>query len=311
MPPVVLLGPQRFTRTLAEAVRDAGVEGRIAVVSAGWQEREREDDELRDHLQGRTVNLLLYARGEEAFAADPELFAAHRDRQDLLRRLQELYRQRLAFAKDAARALFAREGDPALLEPERRHALEALRDLDDHHLRRVRQIRREFDERWQPLARPAVARQVEAIGRVLADCEAVGIAGGHVAVLLNRLRLFGLDRALRALPVFAWSGGAMVAADRLVLFHDSPPQGAGNAEVLEEGLGLCQGVVPLPHARRRLHLAAPLRVALVARRFAPAAVLALEDGGRVTWEGFALRGAHGVRQLTAEGALVDLAEERT
>ena len=311
MPPVVLLGPQRFTRTLAEAVRDAGVEGRIAVVSAGWQEREREDDELRDHLQGRTVNLLLYARGEEAFAADPELFSAHRDRQDLLRRLQELYRQRLAFAKDAARALFAREGDRALLEPERRHALEALRDLDDHHLRRVRQIRREFDERWQPLARPAVARQVEEIGHVLTDCEAVGIAGGHVAVLLNRLRLFGLDRTLRTLPVFAWSGGARVAADRLVLFHDSPPQGAGNAEVLEEGLGLCQGVVPLPHARRRLHLADPLRVALVARRFAPAAVLALEDGGRVTWEGFALRDAHGVRQLTAEGALVDLAEERT
>ncbi len=310
MAPVVLLGPQRFTRTLGEAVRAAGIEGRIGVVSAGWQEREREDDELRDHLQGRTVNLLLYARGEEAFGADPELFAAHRERQDLLRRLQELYRQRLAFAKEAARALLGKGGDPALLEPERRHALDSLRDLDEHHRRRLRQIRRDFDERWQPLSRPAVARHVEALGRTLGSCEAVGIAGGHVAVLLNRLRLFGLDRTLRGMPVFAWSGGAMVATDRLVLFHDSPPQGAGNAEVLEEGLGLCQGIVPLPHARRRLHLADPLRVALLARRFAPAAVVALDDGGRITWENFTLRDGRGARQLTAEGALVDLAEER-
>ena len=209
-----------------------------------------------------------------------------------------------------ARALLAREGEPTLLEPERRHALEAVRELDEHHLRRLRQVRREFDERWRPLERPAVARHVEQIAGILGECEAVGIAGGHVAVLLNRLRLFDLDRRLRSLPVFAWSGGAMVACDRLVLFHDSPPQGAGNAEVLEEGLGLCQGVVPLPHARRRLQLADPLRVALLARRFAPAAVLALEDGGRVTWEGFALRDADGVRQLTPEGALIDLTEER-
>ncbi len=44
----------------------------------------------------------------------------------------------------------------------------------------------------------------------------------------------------------------MVVCETVVLFHDSPPQGAGNAEVLDAGLGLARGVIALPHARRRL-----------------------------------------------------------
>ena len=43
---VILLGPQRLTPTLVNAVRGAGVEGDVAVVTAGWQEREEEVDEL-------------------------------------------------------------------------------------------------------------------------------------------------------------------------------------------------------------------------------------------------------------------------
>src|SRR5205085_11894976 len=90
---VVLLGAQRFDPTLAAALSRQYVTGRIALVTAGWQERESEDEDLREHLAPReTVNLILHARGEQLFRHDPELRAAHRERQQALRHRQHLYR---------------------------------------------------------------------------------------------------------------------------------------------------------------------------------------------------------------------------
>ena len=61
---VVLLGAQRFDPTLGEAVKDLGIKGRIATITAGWQEREEEDDDLEEHLAPlgiTTENLRLRA----------------------------------------------------------------------------------------------------------------------------------------------------------------------------------------------------------------------------------------------------------
>ena len=77
----------------------------------------------------------------------------------------------------------------------------------------------------------------------------------------------------------------MALGELVVLFHDSPPQGAGDAEVLAAGLRAYPGVLPLPHARRRLRLADPLRVALLARRFTPLSCVALDEGARLDWNG--------------------------
>ena len=82
MPTVTLLGPQRFTPTLGEAVARAGIAGRLASVTAGWQEREAEDLELHEHVGERTMNLMLYARSEDVFERDPELAAAVRKFQE-------------------------------------------------------------------------------------------------------------------------------------------------------------------------------------------------------------------------------------
>jgi len=306
MADVTLLGPQRFLPTLGRAVRAAGVEGTLASVTAGWQEREAEDLELHEHLEERTSNLMLYARSEEVFERDPDLFRAHRERQERLRSMQELYRLRLAHLKRAARELAAREGDPELLEPELEAAIAALRELDAHHLARIRAVNDAFDAAWRPLERPAVARHVAEIERALAGAEALAVAGGHVAILLNRLRLFGIDRLLGSRRVFAWSAGAMAVSERVVLFHDSPPQGQGNAEVLEAGLGWSVGVVALPHARRRLALDDPLRVALFARRFAPAHCLVLDDGSQVVLGEAGIRADSGVRRLTLDGRLAPM-----
>ena len=61
---MTILGPQRLRPNLIESVRARGITGRIATITAGWQEREDEDRELHEHLEGRTVNLRLYHRAE-------------------------------------------------------------------------------------------------------------------------------------------------------------------------------------------------------------------------------------------------------
>jgi hypothetical protein len=309
----MLLGPQRGRQTLVDAVRGfGGVTGDVAVVTAGWQEREEEVDELREHLSrgggGGVVNLRLYQRAEEVFRDDPDLARAHRLRQDRLKRMQELYRLRLGHALDAVRELLIRRGDPELMMPEREAALAAIRELDRVHLERVRAVNAELDATLRPFERPAVARHREELRGLLAGCEAFGVAGGHVAVLLNRLRMFGLAELVGDRPTFAWSGGAMVLGERLVLFHDDPPQGAGHAEVLEAGLGFYRGLLPLPHARRRLRLDDPLRVALFARRFADLACVAMDDGATLRFEDGRFRpvGGDGSRRLHPDGTVEEL-----
>ena len=198
---LVLLGPQRFRPTLRTAVRSLGIEGPIAVVTAGWQERESEDSELRDHLKREVIDLRLYHRAERVTEQDRELY-------------------------DALRVLMRRPGGGRMLAEQRRAAIRAVRTLDRWHLRRIRRLHEEFETRWQPATRPAVERERHELAETLGRTGALCIAGGHVAVLLGRLRLFDVVGLLREQPVIAWSAGAMAVTDRIVLFHDSPPQGA-------------------------------------------------------------------------------------
>jgi hypothetical protein len=100
-------------------------------------------------------------------------------------------------------------------------------------------------------------------------------------VLAEVLHLFNIAAALRSAPVIAWSAGAMALADRIVLFHDRSPQGPGHAEVYGSGLSLLRDVVLLPHARARLLLDDTPRMAVFARRFAPARCVLLETGTRI------------------------------
>jgi len=285
---VTFLGPQRLQPTLAASLESLHITGRIATVTAGWQEREPDDRELHEHLSGRSVNLRLWERAETTFLQDPELAAAHRHRQERLRGMQDAYDLRLRHAIAAVLELRRRRGDRVdgtaagdVNTEETAAAIEAVRDLDARHLDRVRAVHAEFDAAWRPQTRDAVRRQIDAITALLGDAEAVAIAGGHVAVLLNRLLLFDLATLIGDRSVVAWSAGAMVVCERVILFHDHPPQGPGNAEVMEAGLGLVRDVVPLPHARRRLDLEDRERVGLFAIRFAPAACIPMNEGARV------------------------------
>lgn len=299
---VVLLGAQRFDPTLGEAVAELGVSGRIAAITAGWQEREEEDDDLREHLGGRTTNLRLHARAEEVFREDPEFHDAHRDRQALLRHRQDFYRIRLEHALDAQYVIDARSAPDDILEDEAQASIDAIREIDRTHIERCRRDWLRFDERWRPSERPAIAEQRAEIAEIVAGCEAIAIAGGHVASLLNRLRLFGIGELARGKVVFAWCAGAMAVSERVVLFHHSPPQGQGAAEVLDAGLGLVRRLVVLPQPELRLRLEDRERIQVMARRFAPSRCLAMPARSRVTWLERGPEHVHGILVLRDDGS---------
>lgn len=298
---IVLLGPQRLRPTLRSAVEDLGVAGTLACVTAGWEEREAEDVEMGEHVGRPLANLALHARAEDAFRRDPALLTALRARTDRLRELRDLYRLRLDHALAAARELGQREGDEDLIGAELEAALEAVRALDAGLVERTRAIQEAFEAEARPFERERVAHHRGEIARLLDRCELLCVAGGHVAVLANRLRLFGVLELWGERPVVAWSAGAMALGQRMVLFHDSPPQGPGNAEVLEGGLGAFDGVIPLPHARRRLRLDDPLRVSILARRFAPDRCVALDEGARLELDGSSWTLAPDTRVLEPDG----------
>jgi len=174
------------------------------------------------------------------------------------------------------------------------------------HLQAIRQIHREFELAWPVSRLPKLQKEREELAGRLENCSAALIAGGHVIVLLNRIRLFGLDLHLARLPLFAWSAGAMVLCQRVVLFHDFPPQGQGNPEVVEQGLGLLPGVVALPHAGKRLKLHDEKRVALFANRFSPDLALALDPNACAYWQGRELRALKPTARLSTQGHLVEL-----
>jgi len=311
---VVVLGPQRLEPTVREAVREIapakhGASAHYAVITAGWEEREAEDGELAEHLGARMTNLALFARAEEVFRRDPELLTAMLAHHERKKKLQVLYRIRLAHALDAARSLLRRhspEDDGALLEIERAQAIDDIRRLDVQQLERLRELHAEFVAQWKPTERPSVEHHRAEIERILADCDALCIAGGHVLILLNRLRMFGIASLVGTLPVVCWSAGAMALSDRIVLFHDSPPQGQGDPEVLESGIHLFEGLVPLPHAKRRLRLDDPIRVGLFSRRFDPSICAVLDEGTRVDWNGRGWSGKAGTKRLCDDGTLQEI-----
>jgi len=300
-PSPVLLGPQAQQITLAGAVADTGVEGSIATITAGWQEREMEDADLDRELQGRSFNLRLYQRWDEVMEEDPALREGHLRLQTRLRELRRIYNARLDHAMQGWQRMMEWRGDRDLARGELDHALSAIRSLDDHHLERIAQLRTAFLEEFAPARRDAVRRRRDQVLSGLDGCGLVCIAGGHVAVLLNRIRLFDLTAALRERAVIAWSAGAMALTRRVVLFHDSPPQGPGHAEAFDHGLDLAPGVVALPDAEHRLRLDDRGRVSRMAQRFAPDVCVLLEAGSRVDGAGRRWRSEPGIRVLRPSG----------
>lgn len=303
----IVLGPQSPQPNLGDALSLAELpDGPLAVISAGWQEAEGELDAMEEIVQRPLMDLGLYRRVEEAEANDPALAQAVRNRQDRLQEQQRLYRLRLKQLSIAARQVLDTEGDADMLAAEQRHAIAQLRALDRHHLHRCESLWTAFADRFGPDSYPAVAQHRNELAHIMRSCAAVIITGGNVAVLINRIRLLGVDRLLGASTIIAWSAGAMVLGERIVLYHDRAPEGRRDAEVLGGGCGIIPGHVFLPDTKTRLRQGNRSRVSLLSRRFAPDACVALDRGSLLQLGESGIRHAADVRQLGHDGRLAAL-----
>lgn len=299
---IVLCGAQHAEPSLTRVLRELGVTGPVALVTAGWQEREGEPGVVADPGVP-VVELALHRRGDEVFARDAELAAAYKARQLRLKLMQDFYRVRLDHAAQAARAVAVRHADPDLIAEEWVASLAVIRQIDGDHLERCRAVHARFEATQQPRQHPALARHLEELRRLIEPTDAVVIAGGHVAVLLNRLRLFELAELAGPRPIVAWSAGAMALTERVVLFHEDPPHGQAISEVLDAGLGLARDVVVLPEPRLRLDLDDATRVGELAQRYAPAACIALDHGAQLWVDaGRVVRGV-GAHRLDPSGTV--------
>ena len=279
-PSITLLGPQRRP-TLDRVLASLGVEGPVAVVNAGWRERESDDAEILGLAGEGAVNLRLFARWMDALQADPEYAAAEREHRLVLDELRQLYLIRLDHALQAESAVSARTAGRAhTLAMASADALEAVRLLDATHLARVGELHDDFYGTWRLEERGTIAAHREEVRGLLSTAQCLVVAGGHVGELIRVLHLFHLSPHVPA-RVVAWSAGAMALTDRVVLFHDRAAQGASLTEVFDAGIGVVPGLVLLPHARRRLLTDDVVRMSGLARRFAPAPCLVLDDGVRV------------------------------
>lgn len=299
--PLVLLGPQRDRATVDGVVDRLAPRGPVATITAGWQEREGEDAVLDRHLGGRSINLSLYHRALEIWTEDRELAEAHRTLGRRLQTLRRAYVVQLDARMDALRHLEELRGEKDVLQSEIEAATDDVRKLDVRHLRRVEELRAEFQQRLNPSQRPSVSRHRNEIAGTLEGASLVVVTGGHVAVLLNRLRLFGLEELLAGRGVVAWSAGAMALSGRVMLFHDSPPWGGGHAEAFDVGVGLFEDVVPLPHGSARLNLDSRKRVASLAGRVWPAMGVLLDPGTQLERDGPHWRPSGPARRLGRNG----------
>ena len=271
MPPnerkLILLGPQPEYASLKTALVELQIPAPVALITAGWETEEGDDQDLKQAIGIETINLNLFARSEQLFSDDPELIDTLRIRQDELRHLRDAYQARLNHLLTAARQIIRRQDSLIDLNPEKESAIEMVRQLDRQYFVRTSQIIDHYEQKLQTANRTHVIEHRREIGEILNKVHAVLVAGGHVAINLNRLRIFGIMEMRTDLPMIAWSGGAMSLSDQIVFFHDSPPQGPGDAEVLRSGMSLFHDLLPLPDAKTRLNLDDQARVELFARRF--------------------------------------------
>lgn len=264
---LVLLGPQPKYASLKTALGRMESDQPVALITAGWETDEHDDQELKRSIGKPAPNLNLFARTEQLFKEDPELITTLRARQDELRHLRTAYDLRLSCLLKAADKMIRRKERLIDLSEERESAIEMIRQLDRQYLARTGQIVDHYENILRTDQRPLVIAHRREIAEILGHCGAILISGGHVAIILNRLKIFGILETRAELPIIAWSGGAMALSSQIVLFHDSPPQGASDPEVLRAGMGLFQDVLPLPDGRTRLNLSDEARVQLFARRF--------------------------------------------
>ena len=305
MSSTTLLGPQRFLTTAGSVVRALGTEGPVAAVTAGWEEREGDDTELQEVMDGRVVNLRLHERMMSLLAEDSPFTSAAITLRDAMDDLAGVYSTRLHHGLEGVYAVHRSTARPDIVASALAEAVRLVQEVDRWYLRAVGQLYGELEATRALEESDALQRHRAEVAEILSGACVLAVAGGHVGVLGRALRLFAVTPPPE-LPVVAWAGGAMAVTARVVLFHDHAPTGFTDAEIWDRGLGRAPGIIALPHARRRLRLDDRVRMSVLVGRFADASCVLLDDGTRVT---LGPDGALpvGTRVLASDGTVTPLA----
>ena len=86
----LILGPQRPEPNLRVALDHVKVDGRLAVISAGWRHDEAELDALENHA-GALTPVPLYQWFEEVYRHAPRIAERYRERQQRIQDYKRLY----------------------------------------------------------------------------------------------------------------------------------------------------------------------------------------------------------------------------
>jgi hypothetical protein len=299
----VLLGPVEDGAAVARELDSLGVDGPVALVTAGWEEGERNDANLDRILGGGTRNLGLFGRRLDILESDPAYADEVRRVRMLITELREVYLVQLRHALRGVEAV--RHHDAAarrLSGVQLDEAIETVRALDVRHAARLEAVLGEFYTTYPPHEREAIAAHRAAVAMLVADCAAVAIAGGHVGVLTDCLHVCNVGATLGDRPVVAWSSGAMAIAERVMVVDDHDLGGRPD-EVLGAGIGVVRGVVPLPAASTRLRIDDRNHLALLARRLAPRACVLLDEGDRVPFDAKGVADLASARVVATDGTI--------
>lgn len=277
---VTLLGPLNDGTNLEAEIEAFGVDGPVALITAGWEEGERNDAEIDRRLGGGTRNLGLYGRRLDVLSSDSEYADAERLLRTQLDELREQYQRRLRAALDGVDVMRTRFADvPAGAGEQLTAAIDAVRTLDDAHAAAIAAAYERFYAAHPPHDRPVIGAHRDEVAAIVAECAAIAIAGGHVGVLNDCLHLCNLASLIDAQPLLAWSSGCMAISERIVVIDDDDPA-ARPAELYDIGIGVARGLVALP-VSSRLHAHDADGRALLAARFAPRVCVVLDAGDRL------------------------------
>ena len=254
MSTTILLGPQRFTTTVGSTVRALALTGPLAMVNAGWEERESDDAELAGHLDGRGVNLRLHHRMMDVLAKDEHFAAAALAFRDRMDELRAFYGIRLQAAIDAVHAVAHRtsmhSGGPSPRRPRWRPCATS---TGWYASSSPSSLARPVLSRRRTRTAPSGWHQGE-IGAILDECEAVVVAGGNVRTLLWTLRFFDVTIRPRADGRRLVGRGDGADWTRSSSSTTSPRRESRRPRCHDTGLGRLPGIIALPHAKRRLQL---------------------------------------------------------
>lgn len=300
---VTLLGPLDGI-DLAGEVEAFGVYGPVALVTAGWEEGERNDAEVDRRLGGGSRNLNLYGRRLDVLESDPAYADAERLLRTQLDELRDVYLVRLRPALDGVEVIRRRFAE-AHRRPgaELDAAIDAVRALDDSHTSAIRAAYEGFYAQHPPHDRASIARHREEVAAIVSGCVAIAIAGGHVGVLNDCLHLCNVAALIEERPLVAWSSGCMAVAERIVVVDDDDPAGRPD-EIYDIGLGVARGMVALPAAAARLHAHDPDRLAILAQRCAPSVCVLLDAGDRLELRAGRPTGLGSVGVIAADGRVL-------